>query len=125
MQNKVTELQDVILPPADVKKLQLRLQGSIAATVHSGPFAYAKAFLDPKNKDKIIDELRLVKIDDLKQIFRWVDLVIFLSVCLYVRHVSGVLLTEGLRNVFDKESEKLDFFLCGIGNTSQVSFGQY
>uniref|UniRef100_T1GAE7 DOCKER domain-containing protein n=1 Tax=Megaselia scalaris TaxID=36166 RepID=T1GAE7_MEGSC len=70
MQNKVTELQEVILPPADVKKLQLRLQGSIAATVHSGPFAYAKAFLDPKNKDKIIDELRLVKIEDLKQTFR-------------------------------------------------------
>lgn len=72
MQNKVTELQDVILPPADVKKLQLRLQGSIAATVHSGPFAYAKAFLDPNNSDKIIDELRVVKIEDLKQIFRWV-----------------------------------------------------
>lgn len=71
MQNKVTELQEVILPPADVKKLQLRLQGSIAATVHSGPFAYAKAFLDPKNKDKIIDELRLVKIEDLKQTFRF------------------------------------------------------
>ncbi|XP_055917510.1 dedicator of cytokinesis protein 9 isoform X2 [Eupeodes corollae] len=72
MQTKVSELEEVILPPADVKKLQLRLQGSVAVTVNAGPLAYASAFLDPK----ISDNFQIDRVEDLKDVFR--D---FISVC--------------------------------------------
>lgn len=36
MQNRVSELEEVVLPPIDVKKLQLRLQGSVAVQVNLG-----------------------------------------------------------------------------------------
>lgn len=67
MQNRVCELEEVVMPPIDVKKLQLRLQGSIAVTVNAGPLAYATAFLNPKeNGDKYSED----KVDELKDIFR-------------------------------------------------------
>lgn len=66
MQTKVSELEEVILPPADVKKLQLRLQGSIAVTVNAGPLAYAKAFLDPQ----LVDNFSIDRVEDLKDVFR-------------------------------------------------------
>ncbi|XP_049302733.1 dedicator of cytokinesis protein 9 isoform X2 [Bactrocera dorsalis] len=66
MQTKVSELEEVILPPADVKKLQLRLQGSVAVTVNAGPLAYAQAFLDPK----IVSNFSIDRVEDLKDIFR-------------------------------------------------------
>lgn len=55
MQNRVAELEEVVMPPIDVKKLQLRLQGSVAVTVNAGPLAYAMAFLDPKLCEKYSD----------------------------------------------------------------------
>lgn len=68
MQNRVCELEEVVMPPIDVKKLQLRLQGSIAVTVNAGPLAYASAFLDPKqNEGKYSED----KVDELKDIFRY------------------------------------------------------
>ncbi|XP_062142362.1 LOW QUALITY PROTEIN: dedicator of cytokinesis protein 9 [Drosophila sulfurigaster albostrigata] len=66
MQSKVSELEEIILPPADVKKLQLRLQGSVAVTVNAGPLAYAHAFLDAK----VINNFSLDRVDDLKDVFR-------------------------------------------------------
>lgn len=66
MQTKVSELEEVILPPADVKKLQLRLQGSIAVTVNAGPLAYAKAFLDPQ----LVNNFSIDRVEDLKDVFR-------------------------------------------------------
>ncbi|XP_037961001.1 dedicator of cytokinesis protein 9 isoform X2 [Teleopsis dalmanni] len=66
MQTKVSELEEVILPPADVKKLQLRLQGSIAVTVNAGPLAYAQAFLDPK----VVENFSVDRVEDLKDVFR-------------------------------------------------------
>ncbi|XP_037912923.1 dedicator of cytokinesis protein 9 isoform X4 [Hermetia illucens] len=66
MQTKVSELEEVILPPADVKKLQLRLQGSVAATVNAGPLAYATAFLDPK----VVGKYEIDRVEDLKDMFR-------------------------------------------------------
>lgn len=68
MQNRVCELEEVVMPPIDVKKLQLRLQGSIAVTVNAGPIAYATAFLDPKqNEGKYSED----KVEELKDIFRY------------------------------------------------------
>ncbi|XP_058818406.1 dedicator of cytokinesis protein 9 isoform X4 [Topomyia yanbarensis] len=66
MQAKVAELEEVVLGPIDLKKLQLRLQGSVAVTVNAGPLAYASAFLDPKNSSKY----SIDKVEDLKDVFR-------------------------------------------------------
>lgn len=66
MNTRVAELEDVVLPPIDVKKLQLRLQGSVAVTVNAGALAYATAFLDPKRSSKYADE----RVEDLKAVFR-------------------------------------------------------
>ncbi|XP_046801716.1 dedicator of cytokinesis protein 9 isoform X4 [Lucilia cuprina] len=66
MQTKVTELEETILPPADVKKLQLRLQGSVAVQVNAGPLAYAQAFLDPK----VVNNFSVDRVEDLKDVFR-------------------------------------------------------
>ena len=69
MQNKLSELADVVLAQEiDVKRLQLRLQGSVAVTVNAGPLAYANAFLDPKTCDKYDSE----KVEELKEVFRLV-----------------------------------------------------
>lgn len=67
MQSKITELADVVFAPSiDVKKLQLRLQGSVAVQVNAGPLAYANSFLDPKLSAKYDSE----KVEDLKEVFR-------------------------------------------------------
>lgn len=66
MQNRVLELEEVVMPPIDVKKLQLRLQGSVAVQVNAGPLAYAWAFLDPKEATKYNSE----KVEHLKDVFR-------------------------------------------------------
>lgn len=67
MQNRVLELEEVVLPPIDVKKLQLRLQGSVAVQVNAGPLAYASAFLDPQHANKFSAE----KVEHLKDIYRY------------------------------------------------------
>lgn len=67
MQNRVCELEEVVMPPIDVKKLQLRLQGSVAVQVNAGPLAYANAFLSPTEDGEKYSE---DKIDELKDIFR-------------------------------------------------------
>lgn len=69
MQNRVSELEDVVLPPIDVKKLQLRLQGSVAVQVNAGPLAYANAFLEPKRSAQYPPD----KVEDLKEVFRYLD----------------------------------------------------
>lgn len=67
MQTKVSELEETILPPADVKKLQLRLQGSVAVQVNAGPLAYAQVFLDPK----VVNNFSIDRVEDLKDVFRY------------------------------------------------------
>lgn len=66
MQTKLSELEDVISAPIDLKKLQLRLQGAVAVQVNAGPLAYASAFLDPKVESKY----PLLKVTELKDVFR-------------------------------------------------------
>ncbi len=67
MQNRVAELEDVVLPPIDVKKLQLRLQGSVAVQVNAGPLAYATVFLEPQRSLQYPSD----KVEDLKEVFRF------------------------------------------------------
>ena len=46
LKKKNRELNDVIShEPLDLKKLQLRLQGSVLVTVNSGSLTYARAFI--------------------------------------------------------------------------------
>lgn len=68
MQNRVCELEEVVMPPIDVKKLQLRLQGSVAVQVNAGPLAYANAFLNPKDSGE--NKYSEDRVDELKDIFR-------------------------------------------------------
>ncbi|KAK4319158.1 hypothetical protein Pmani_009878 [Petrolisthes manimaculis] len=47
MESRVKELTEIILKkPTDIKKLQLKLQGSISVQVNAGPLAYASTFLE-------------------------------------------------------------------------------
>ncbi|RXG61840.1 Dedicator of cytokinesis protein 10 [Armadillidium vulgare] len=47
MESRVKELKEIInKKPTDVKKLQLKLQGSISVQVNAGPLAYASTFLE-------------------------------------------------------------------------------
>jgi hypothetical protein len=66
MQTKTSELEEVVYGQLDVKKLQLRLQGSVAVTVNAGPLAYANAFLNPNcDRKNPVD-----KMEELKGVFR-------------------------------------------------------
>ncbi|KRF81808.1 uncharacterized protein Dvir_GJ17604, isoform M [Drosophila virilis] len=85
MQSKVSELEEIILPPADVKKLQLRLQGSVAVTVNAGPLAYAHAFLDAK----VIKNFSLDRVEDLKDVFRDFIGVCHKALCVNERMISA------------------------------------
>lgn len=68
MRQRVQELEDVALvAPTDVKKLQLRLQGSVCVTVNAGPLTYASAFLDPVCSSNYPDD----KVEELKDVFRY------------------------------------------------------
>ncbi|XP_024086053.1 dedicator of cytokinesis protein 9 isoform X2 [Cimex lectularius] len=67
MHQRVAELEEVVFTkPPDVKKLQLKLQGSVCVQVNAGPLAYANAFLDPDNLHNYPEE----KVEELKDIFR-------------------------------------------------------
>lgn len=67
MQTKISELDEVVLAQTiDVKKLQLRLQGSVAVQVNQGPLAYANSFLDPK----LCDKYDYDRVEDLRDVFR-------------------------------------------------------
>lgn len=66
---QISELEEVVLSQTqtiDIKKLQLRLQGSLAPQVNAGCLSYAYAFLDPKHSEKYDYD----KIEDLKDVFR-------------------------------------------------------
>ncbi|KAL4220208.1 Dedicator of cytokinesis protein 9 [Mactra antiquata] len=67
MNAKVADLREVVdLAMPDMKKLQLKLQGSVSAQVNAGPIAYAEAFLSEDKIDKYPKE----KAEALKNIFR-------------------------------------------------------
>ncbi|XP_055683113.1 dedicator of cytokinesis protein 9 isoform X1 [Lutzomyia longipalpis] len=102
MQNRVAELEEVVLPPIDLKKLQLRLQGSVAVTVNAGPLAYASAFLDPKTNEKYPYE----RVEDLREVYR--D---FMRVCYTALQINGRLIMSDQKD-YHKELERNYQNLC-------------
>lgn len=80
MTSKVSEIEDVVLGPIDIKKLQLRLQGSVAVQVNAGPLAYASTFLDPKTCSKYPIE----QVEELKDVFRH-----FTKICYTALQING------------------------------------
>lgn len=86
MQQKVAELEEVVFSkPTDIKKLQLRLQGSICVQVNAGPLAYSSAFLDPSVDSQYPGE----KVEELKDIFR--D---FVKICYTALQINSKLITQ-------------------------------
>ncbi|XP_015124186.1 dedicator of cytokinesis protein 11 isoform X2 [Diachasma alloeum] len=85
MRQRVQELQDVtLILPTDIKKLQLRLQGSVCVTVNAGPLAYASAFLDPALSPQYPDD----KVEQLRDVFR--D---FIKICYTALQINSKLIT--------------------------------
>ncbi|XP_078311772.1 dedicator of cytokinesis protein 9-like isoform X20 [Crassostrea virginica] len=111
MQSKVVDIREVVnLSRPDLKKLQLKLQGSVSAQVNAGPLAYAQAFL---MKEKIM-KFPLDKTDTLKAIFK--D---FVYVCSDALELNGTLITTeqkeyheslsaGFQDIVDKLSDMFD-----------------
>ncbi|XP_018313730.1 dedicator of cytokinesis protein 9 isoform X2 [Mycetomoellerius zeteki] len=106
MRQRVQELEDVaLIGPTDVKKLQLRLQGSICVTVNAGPLAYASAFLDPALSPQYPDD----KVEELKDVFRE-----FVKICYTALQINSKLITpdqheyqEVLRENYQKLCQSL------------------
>ncbi|XP_065925413.1 dedicator of cytokinesis protein 9 isoform X3 [Magallana gigas] len=111
MQSKVVDIREVVnLSRPDLKKLQLRLQGSVSAQVNAGPMAYAQAFLTKEKKMMF----PLEKTDTLKSIFK--D---FVYVCSDALELNGTLITTeqkeyheslaaGFQDIVDKLSDMLE-----------------
>ncbi|XP_043521247.1 dedicator of cytokinesis protein 9 [Frieseomelitta varia] len=110
MRQRVQELEDVaLIGPTDVKKLQLRLQGSICVTVNAGPLAYASAFLDPALSPQYPDD----KVEELKDVFRE-----FVKICYTALQINSKLITsdqyeyqEVLRENYQKLCQNLSSLL--------------
>lgn len=86
MQVRVAELEDVVFShPTDVKKLQLRLQGSVCVQVNAGPLAYATVFLNPNTSSTYPDD----KVEELKDIYRE-----FLKISYSALQINAKLITQ-------------------------------
>ncbi|GIX75278.1 dedicator of cytokinesis protein 9 [Caerostris extrusa] len=86
MQARVSELEEVVrLQPTDIKKLQLKLQGSISVQVNAGPLAYANAFLEGKKPEKYPTD----KIMTLKEVYRR-----FIKICREALELNGRIITS-------------------------------
>ncbi|GFQ85822.1 dedicator of cytokinesis protein 9 [Trichonephila clavata] len=86
MQARVNELEEVVrLQPTDIKKLQLKLQGSISVQVNAGPLAYANAFLEGKKPEKYPTD----KIMSLKEVYRR-----FIKICREALELNGRMVTS-------------------------------
>lgn len=106
MKNKVAELNEVVeQQDHDLKKLQLKLQGSISVQVNAGPVAYAEAFLT----DGKIQKYKRDKVGTLKEYFRS-----FVQICKEGLELNGSLIHddqreyhESLRKNFHEMSQRL------------------
>ncbi|XP_077513928.1 dedicator of cytokinesis protein Ziz isoform X7 [Amblyomma americanum] len=84
MQTRVAELDEVVhRKPPDLKKLQLKLQGSIGVQVNAGPLAYANAFLDESKSHSYPEE----EVNELRETFRQ-----FLIICQQALDLNGKLI---------------------------------
>uniref|UniRef100_A0A4Y0BJ69 Dedicator of cytokinesis protein 9 n=1 Tax=Anopheles funestus TaxID=62324 RepID=A0A4Y0BJ69_ANOFN len=101
MQTKIAELEEIVMGPIDLKKLQLRLQGSVAVTVNAGPLAYASAFLDPAKT--CIKKYSLEKVEELKEVFR--D---FIKICYTVLQINANLISSDQREYHNALKENYE-----------------
>uniref|UniRef100_A0A182K3W5 Dedicator of cytokinesis protein 9 n=1 Tax=Anopheles christyi TaxID=43041 RepID=A0A182K3W5_9DIPT len=101
MQTKVAELEEIVMGPIDLKKLQLRLQGSVAVTVNAGPLAYASAFLDPAKVST--KKYPLDRVEDLKEVFR--D---FIKICYTVLQINANLISSDQREYHNALKENYE-----------------
>ncbi|XP_049532929.1 dedicator of cytokinesis protein 11 isoform X2 [Anopheles darlingi] len=100
MQTKIAELEEIVLGPIDLKKLQLRLQGSVAVTVNAGPLAYASAFLDPA---KTAVKYPFDKVEELKEVFR--D---FIKICYTALQINANLISSDQREYHNALKENYE-----------------
>ncbi|XP_063232760.1 dedicator of cytokinesis protein 9 isoform X1 [Bacillus rossius redtenbacheri] len=102
MQARVAELEEVVFSkPTDLKKLQLRLQGSVCVQVNAGPLAYASVFLGPNPDVQYPED----KIEDLKDIFRE-----FVKICYTALQINSKLIgaeQQEYQDVLRKNYQKL------------------
>ncbi|KPI93946.1 Dedicator of cytokinesis protein 9 [Papilio xuthus] len=109
MESQVTELSEIVNAKApDLKKLQLRLQGSVCVQVNAGPLAYANAFLDPTLAQMYPDEL----VDKLKSTFKE-----FLTVCHSALQLNAKLISSdqvSYHEALEANYYKLSEALAGV-----------
>ncbi|XP_066266769.1 dedicator of cytokinesis protein 9-like isoform X2 [Branchiostoma lanceolatum] len=107
MQQKTAELRELVTrDPPDMKKLQLKLQGSVSVQVNAGPVAYASTFLDTAN----IKKYQKIQVEMLKEVFRQ-----FICVCGEALSLNAQLIKtdqleyhEGLKNDYKSMVAKLE-----------------
>ncbi|KAI5632819.1 dock-like domain-containing protein [Phthorimaea operculella] len=106
MESQVTELTEIVHAKVhDIKKLQLRLQGSVCVQVNAGPLAYANAFLDPTLAQMYPEDM----VDKLKATFKE-----FLTICHSALQLNAKLISsdqvtyhEALESNYYKLSDSL------------------
>lgn len=115
MESRVRELEEVVVTSEkpDLKKLQLKLQGSVSVQVNAGPLAYARAFLPPHSRDSHGHALPVHKVNQLKTVF--ID---FTNVCEMALELNEKLIAsdqheyqEALRNNFKEMVTELSQWL--------------
>lgn len=115
MESRVRELEEVVVTSdkPDLKKLQLKLQGSVSVQVNAGPLAYARAFLPPASRDSHGHAFPAHKVNQLKSVF--ID---FTNVCEMALELNEKLIAsdqheyqEALRNNFKDMVTELSHWL--------------
>ncbi|XP_072936312.1 dedicator of cytokinesis protein 9 [Epargyreus clarus] len=109
MESQVAELTEIVNAKApDIKKLQLRLQGSVCVQVNAGPLAYANAFLDPTLAPMYPDEM----VEKLKTVFK--D---FLTICHSALQLNAKLISSdqvSYQEALETNYYKLSDSLSGV-----------
>jgi hypothetical protein len=120
MESRVRELEEVVVTSEkpDLKKLQLKLQGSVSVQVNAGPLAYARAFLPPNSRDSHGHPFPANKVHHLKSVF--ID---FTNVCEMALELNEKLIAsdqreyqEALRNNFKDMVTELSVWIKDRGD---------
>ena len=107
----------------DIKKLQLKLQGSVSVTVNAGPMSYARSFLAPESKDSLGVPFPPSKVTQLRTIFRH-----FLHSCSLALNLNEQLIAtdqlkyhQSLKNNFSDMVNELSQYLREPPETNRPS----
>nr|XP_006823927.1 PREDICTED: dedicator of cytokinesis protein 9-like [Saccoglossus kowalevskii] len=97
MRKKVCEMNEILsLDAPDMKRLQLKLQGSVSTQVNAGPLAYASAFLEGN-----ISQYDSMKVRELKEIFRQ-----FVKACGELLEINAKLIKSDQLHYHDDMKQK-------------------